>query len=359
MRDLASFFVDQAQACKHIHFIYELTTQRVIFINAAYEQVLGGNCARVNEELPALVARLHPDDLQLWRYYWRLWTNGQLQDEVELRLLVENQPAQWFCLTPYWHQHPDGQRWLGGRLADISINKQHQANSEKFNAKKNTILEMLSHDLAGNFAILEQLADYIGYEMEGNLNPRVAEMLGLVRTTSQRGTQLIHDLVNQELQEAASVALKRERVDLAAWLEQSLEPYHRLPGNESRQLLFELPEAPVYVEVDINKMLQVVSNLVHNAFKFTPDKGHIFVNIAPFDGVVLISVTDEGIGIPAHLLPGLFERYTTARRRGLRGEPTTGLGLWLCKTIVELHQGTLSVNSAEGQGTTFTVELPR
>ncbi|RYE03475.1 MAG: ATP-binding protein, partial [Rickettsiaceae bacterium] len=74
---------------------------------------------------------------------------------------------------------------------------------------------------------------------------------------------------------------------------------------------------------------------------------------------VRLQVQDSGIGIPAALLPVLFERFTPARRPGLRGEPTNGLGLLLCKTIVEWHQGTITVASTEGVGTTFTVEIPQ
>jgi two-component system sensor histidine kinase VicK len=73
---------------------------------------------------------------------------------------------------------------------------------------------------------------------------------------------------------------------------------------------------------------------------------------------VRITVADEGICIAAPWLPSLYERYTAARRFGQRGEPVMGLGLWLRKTIVDLHKGTLRVRSTEGQGSTFTVELP-
>lgn len=81
--------------------------------------------------------------------------------------------------------------------------------------------------------------------------------------------------------------------------------------------------------------------------------------VEPCPGCVHIKVQDSGIGIPADVLPRLFERFTPARRPGLRGERTTGLGLVLCKTIVEWHKGTISVASREGQGTAFTVEIPQ
>jgi two-component system sensor histidine kinase VicK len=251
-----------------------------------------------------------------------------------------------------------GRVWVGGTLRDSSAGKQYKAYSDKFNTKKNTVLEILAHDLAGAFVMLKQLAEYVEEEMEPQASPQVAEMLRLMQTTSERSVQMIHDLVDQEFQESVTVVLKRERVDLCEKIAQCLEPFRRAPGREALQLKSELPPEPVYAEVDVNKLLQVVSNLVTNAFKFTPDGGHITVRLEPRQGHVRISVADEGIGIPESLRSVLFERYTPARRPGLHGEPTTGLGLWLCKTLVELHQGTLTLVSTEGQGSTFTIELP-
>jgi two-component system sensor histidine kinase VicK len=164
--------------------------------------------------------------------------------------------------------------------------------------------------------------------------------------------------VNQEFLESTDIPLKRERVDLRERVEWCLKPFRRAPGSERQQLIYELPNEPIYADVDITKLIQVVTNLVGNALKFTPDNGRIVVSVTPGSDCVRITVTDEGIGIPEELQPILFERFTPARRRGLRGEPTTGLGLSLCKTIVEMHQGTLTVTSAEGKGSTFTVEIP-
>jgi two-component system sensor histidine kinase VicK len=84
---------------------------------------------------------------------------------------------------------------------------------------------------------------------------------------------------------------------------------------------------------------------------------HVVVESCP--GCVRLHVQDNGIEISSDLLPRLVERFTPARRAGLRGEPTTGLGLMLCKTIVEWHKGTISMVSTAGEGTTFTVEIPQ
>ncbi|TGD82749.1 PAS domain-containing sensor histidine kinase [Hymenobacter wooponensis] len=358
MLEPATFFLNQAEASQHIHFIYDVEAELIVFVNSAYEQLLLGHSDRVNEELPGLLARLHPDDLPVLRRYWQLWTQGRIHDDIEFRLAHPNRSDQWFCLTPYWHHQPQGKGWLGGILRDISFTKEHEANALKFNSKKNIVLEILAHDLAGAFIMVQQLATYVQDELEPASNPRVLEMLQLMQSTSQHSVQLIHDLVDQEFLESSSVALRRERVDLREKLGQCLEPFRRAPGRQTQQLQYEAPPGPLYAEVDSLKIVQVVANLVGNAMKFTPDEGRITVQLEPCTDCVRIKVADEGIGIPQDLQAALFERFTQARRPGLRGEPTTGLGLFLCKTIVELHQGTISVESTEGQGSVFTVVLP-
>lgn len=362
MPDPAALFLDQAAHSPHVQFIYEVQAQRVVFINAAYETLLGGQCAQVNEELAALLARLPPEDLPLLQRYWQRWQKGSLQQEqqeLEVRLRRIDGPDQWLCLTPHWYQDEVGQMFVSGSARDISVDKEHRQNNEKFNAKKNTVLEILSHDLAGAFVLLQQLTDYVQEEMGIPANAKVPEMLDLMRQTSQKSVAMIHDLVDQEFLETAAIPLRRERVDLRQHVQQSLEPFWRAPGYEARQLRFEAPAEPVYVAVDANKLLQVVSNLVTNALKFTPDEGHIVVKVEPQPERVRLVIADEGIGIPTALQAHLFERFTPARRLGLRGEPTTGLGLSLCRTIVQLHHGTLAVTSTEGKGTTFTIDLPR
>lgn len=358
MSDFPAFLMEQAEAGTHIQFVYDAPARRVVFVNAAYRTVLGGTPAQVNAELPALLARLHPDDRKYLAHYWKLWVRGLMPDEVEVRLLQEGAAAQWFCLTPGYQQTADGSVLVGGTLRDISAQKAYQANADSFNTRKNAVLEILSHDLSGSFALIQQIADYLRQQVQSPVNSRVPELLRVLETTSSNSLKMIRGLVEIEFLASANTDLKRTRVEVGAVLRESLDQLQQGQELLGYRFTYSLPTEPVYANLDVNKFTQVLTNLISNAFKFTPDGGQVNVAVEPCPGCVHIHVQDSGVGIPADLLPRLFERFTPARRPGLRGEPTTGLGLMLCQTIVEWHQGTLSVDSTEGQGSTFTIELP-
>ena len=359
MADLTDFFENQAKASPHVQFVYDLAAGRVVFINAAYEQVFQGVRGLVNAELPDLLQRLHPDDQAYLAHYWARWVQGQPANEVEVRLLHEGQPHQWFSLTPSYQQDAQGRVLLGGTLRDISVMKRYQENADLFNSRKNATLEILSHDLSGAFIMVQQVAQFLREEVTSPLNSQVPEMLGVLETTSRDSVKMIRELINLEFLTSANTDLKVDRVDVGAVLRvplDQLQTGQRLLGHE---FVYSLPAEPVYASIDVNKFTQVLINLVSNAFKFTPDTGRVAVLIKPGPGVVRIQVVDDGIGIPLAMQPYLFERFTKARRPGLRGEATTGLGLVLCKTIVEWHHGNIFVESEEGKGSTFTIEIPR
>ena len=359
MVDFADLFLDQAEASTHVQFVYDLAAGRIVFINAAYEQVFQGTRSLVNAELPDLLQRLHPDDQAYLAHYWARWVQGPPANEVEVRLLHEGQPHQWFCLTPYYQQDAQGRVLLGGTLRDTSVMKRYQENSDLFNSRKNATLEILSHDLSGTFIMVQQIAQFLREEVTSPLNSRVPEMLSVLETTSLDSVRMIRELINLEFLTSANTDLKVDRVDVGAVLRvplDQLQTGQRLLGHE---FTYSLPVEPVYANIDVNKFTQVLINLVGNAFKFTPDAGQVVVHIESGPNVVRIHVVDDGIGIPLDLQPYLFERFTKARRSGLRGEATIGLGLALCKTIVEWHHGRIFVVSQEGQGSTFTIEIPR
>ena len=359
MTDFADFFLNQAKADPHVQFVYDPTARRIVFVNAAYERVLYGTRSQVNEDLPALLQRLHPDDLVYLAHYWEKWVQGLMTNEVEVRLQHPGQPNQWFCFSPYYQQDAEGRVLLGGTLRDVSVMKRYQENADLFNSRKNATLEILSHDLSSSFIMVQQIAEFLHEEVVAPAESRIPELLTVLETTSQDSVKMIRELINLEFLTSANTDLKVNRVDVGAILRvplDQLQAGQRLLGHH---FTYSLPAEPIYANLDVNKFTQVLINLVSNAFKFTPDEGKVAVHIEPGPGCVRIHVVDDGVGIPLAMQPHLFERFTKARRPGLRGEATTGLGLALCKTIVEWHHGTIFVNSVEGRGSTFTVEIPR
>lgn len=115
----------------------------------------------------------------------------------------------------------------------------------------------------------------------------------------------------------------------------------------------------VYVSLDDTKFMQVVNNLISNAIKFTPDGGKITLALEEQDESLLVRVEDTGVGIPQKYHATLFDKFTNARRPGIKGEPSVGLGMSIIKTIVEWHQGKIWFESEENKGTRFFVQIPK
>jgi two-component system sensor histidine kinase VicK len=227
-----------------------------------------------------------------------------------------------------------------------------------YSTHKNAMLEMLAHDLGGPLGIVQQLAVRLEKKIRQAGQEELAHQASLIHRTVSESIHLIHDLIEQEYLESSQTPFTFQRVELIEQLKALLGGYQRLDQDGHKHFALQSSAPSVFVEIDQTKFLQAIQNLVTNANKFTPDGGHITVQVAEHAGRVLLSVKDDGIGIPADLQPHLFERFTKARRPGLKGEKTVGLGLSIVKRTVELHQGKIWVESKESEGTTFFIDIP-
>ncbi|WP_375434706.1 ATP-binding protein [uncultured Hymenobacter sp.] len=342
-----------------VFFVYDLPSQRITYVNAAYEQMWNGHRKQVNEELPALLARLHPDDQEYAADCFARLCTGLLRENVELRLLGPNEEVQWLCVRASLYRPADSSPSVSGFIDDITVEKAYHQNAEKFNTKKNSTLEILSHDLAGPLQLMHNLTGQLHQQLQAHPDPHLHELLRIITTTCSESIDLIHDFVDNEFLESSSVELKRERVNLVERVGIMVDNYCRTELTLALKFTLETSAPSIYASIDENKFLQVLNNLVGNAIKFTPAGGHIRVGLHENPDHVLVTVADDGIGIPADLQDGLFDKFTRARRPGLRGEKSTGLGMSIVHTIVLLHQGRIWFESEEGHGTTFYIELPK
>ncbi|UPL49259.1 PAS domain-containing sensor histidine kinase [Hymenobacter sublimis] len=361
MLDFVALFRPLFERSQSLYFVYHVEAKKVEYVSAAYEAILGHQPEAVNEELPQLLARLHPEDQEYAAARLNHLLNGKFVEDVEVRLLpppgTEGRP-QWLCLTVGRVEQAPGQTYLSGTVQDTTRTREYMDNADRFNKKKNTTLEILSHDLAGPFIMIKQVAGYVSERIETLHDEQLSELLLTMQTTCQDSVNLIRDFVDNEFLESSGVNLKLERVDLAAEVGEIVQEFQKSEAEINKHVSFESPET-CYLHLDRNKFMQVVNNLLSNSLKFTPDGGHIHVRLQDQGSEVLLTVVDTGIGIPQKFQDRLFERFTPARRPGLRGEKTTGLGMSIIKVIVELHRGHIWFESEEGKGTTFFIRLPR
>jgi two-component system sensor histidine kinase VicK len=341
-----------------VYFSYHVPSGRVEYVNPAYKHLAGGDTARVNEELPQWLDNLHPDDREYLYEQFPLLLAGQLIEDLELRVRHASGKRQWLCLTACRASETDGETRIVGTIREVTKQKEYQENADNYNAKKNATLEILAHDLSGPLVIVQQLAEHVAEQSSAYGDQALNELVRLMRVTCQESVDLIRDFVDQEFMESAHVQLKRHRVNLVEKLQVLLENYRQNEKSLNKHINFHPASDPIYVSIDENKFQQVMNNLLSNAIKFTHEGGHIDIAVAEHTNNVRITVADDGIGIPEKLQPMLFEKFTRARRPGLRGEKATGLGMSVIRTIVGLHEGHIWFESNENQGSTFFIELP-
>lgn len=225
----------------------------------------------------------------------------------------------------------------------------------KLSQMKTEMLGIVAHDLRGPINSITALVELADDERTSE-NER-KEYMSLILEACNESQGIVRDLITIVRGESAS-QLKLTTVSLNKFLERIQQDWSKLV-KDKKNIILEKPETDIKMSMDTEKMQRVFDNLVSNAVKFTKPGGTIKVQLkSDTDDIVRISISDNGIGIPPESIPYLFDRFTKAGRLGLNGEKSHGLGLNICKQIVERHKGRIKVESTVGEGTTFHITLP-
>jgi signal transduction histidine kinase len=238
------------------------------------------------------------------------------------------------------------------KIKNEIISRQKEA-LEESNREKDRILNVVAHDLRSP---LSGIVYWVEMALSESGSNSVKDAQNRIRSTSLKSLALINELVGNKDNNTINVKFEETNItDLLIDVIQSLK-YKAIDKNQ--QLIGDLVNEPVYWYVNKEKLYRAITNLVENAIKFTPLGGIILLTVNIRSGKLNIKISDNGIGIPNHLKQQLFDIFSSSKRLGTKGEKSFGLGLSITKQIVEEHYGTLIVNSVEGEGSEFTIELP-
>ena len=224
---------------------------------------------------------------------------------------------------------------------------------EEKNREKDRILQGVAHDLRTPVASISMLTDLILAENDENAK---AHLLKLVRSSSDNSLALISEILEAAGTESKKELL-RERVEANTLLTEVVTTLRFKAAEKQQTINLELLTEKQEVLITKEKIQRVITNLISNAIKFSPPDSEVNVKCIQMENVVQFIIEDNGIGIPEKLKSKVFDMFTEAKRPGTSGERPYGLGLSICKRIVEAHGGSIWFESEEGKGTTFVVEL--
>ena len=228
------------------------------------------------------------------------------------------------------------------------------AGLERLNQLKSEFVSMVSHEFRTALVGIQGFSEILS--TEGNSPEDVKSLAGDIFNDAQRLNRMINEMLDLDRMEAGKIRLQPKPVDVNSLV---LEVVDRARSSSDKHRLHtELDETLPIISADPDRLVQVISNLVTNAVKYSPDGGEITVGTQSEDGHVHVAVHDQGIGIAPENIGKVFERYERFESTKTNKVVGTGLGLAICKQIIELHGGRIWVESKPGEGSTFEFTVP-
>jgi signal transduction histidine kinase len=223
--------------------------------------------------------------------------------------------------------------------------------------RKDDFLALLGHELRNPLSCI--LAGARLLQVKGPPDPVLVKARDAILRQARQLTRLVDDLLDVGRITAGKLRLEKERVELGAILTQAIESCTPLIERHGHHLAVSRAETPIWLEADPVRLVQIVCNLLNNAAKYMHDGGSIRLDASVTDRWALISVRDQGFGIPKEMLGRIFQRFVQVESTHQRAEGGLGIGLSLVKSIVEMHGGSVEARSAgAGKGSEFVVRLP-
>jgi signal transduction histidine kinase len=224
---------------------------------------------------------------------------------------------------------------------------------------KSEFIAMVAHELRAPIAAVEQQLTVILNRMAGDLTPKQDHLLSRAKERTKGLLTLIRDLLDLSKIEAGKMVQYKEALFLQEVIQRVVDLMRAEAEAKKIDLQFSAPSETPLVSADRNSMEGIFTNLISNAIKYTPEGGKVWVTLCEEGGFLKAAVSDTGIGIKKEDLSRIFDKFYRVKTIETRQVVGTGLGLSIVKSIVDAHLGSISVESEEGGGATFTVLLPK
>ena len=289
----------------------------------------------------------------------------KIEDEYELRdlitqvpeLMIDSQDAngEYLSLRVRFALVRRESGFISGLVAVLHDTTEQ----EKEERERRLFVSNVSHELR---TPLTSVKSYLEALDEGALSEPVApDFIKVSLDETNRMMRMVTDLLHLSRIDNETSHLDVELINFTAFITFILNRFDQMRGPDEEkkyELVRDYPITSVWIEIDTDKMTQVIDNILNNAIKYSPDGGKITVTMKTTDDQMILSISDQGLGIPKQDLPRIFDRFYRVDRARSRAQGGTGLGLSIAKEIIKQHKGFIWAKSIYGKGSTFTIVLP-
>ena len=289
----------------------------------------------------------------------------KIEDEYELRdlitqipeLMIDSQDAngEYLSLRVRFALVRRESGFISGLVAVLHDTTEQ----EKEERERRLFVSNVSHELR---TPLTSVKSYLEALDEGALSEPVApDFIKVSLDETNRMMRMVTDLLHLSRIDNETSHLDVELINFTAFITFILNRFDKMRGPDEEkkyELVRDYPITSVWIEIDTDKMTQVIDNILNNAIKYSPDGGKITVTMKTTDDQMILSISDQGLGIPKQDLPRIFDRFYRVDRARSRAQGGTGLGLSIAKEIIKQHKGFIWAKSIYGKGSTFTIVLP-
>ena len=252
-----------------------------------------------------------------------------------------------------------------GIVRDISERKKAEKAIEKqnlllqeMNDKKNELLSIAAHDIRNPLSVIKGYADLLIMYSKDSLKEDQVEMITKIQSSTKFIIQLLNDLLDYSALESGKVKLDKQKDDFVGFIEEYIQNNAIVALQKNINIFSDIQKDLPQISFDKMKLQQVLNNLISNAIKFSNAGSKIIIKIKMENMKILVSVQDNGQGIPADEISKLFKPFQKTSVKSTEGEKSTGLGLVIARNIIRAHGGDITVSSEVGKGSTFTFTLP-